>query len=81
MKENFELMTSRSYGYDSKKHETSNAWKIVRALYENNYVEEGGDAVLPKKIHQIWFGGKLPLKYNKLTDTWKRFHPDWEYKL
>jgi mannosyltransferase OCH1-like enzyme len=81
MKEDFESMMSRSYGYDSKKHEISNAWKVVRALYENNYIEEGGDAVLPKKIHQIWFGGKLPLKYNKLTDTWKKHHPDWEYKL
>ena len=36
---------------------------------------------IPKKIHQIWLGSKLPKKYSKWCDSWKRHNPEWEYKL
>lgn len=36
---------------------------------------------IPKKIHQIWLGGKIPSKFETLTKTWSELNFDWEYKL
>jgi FkbM family methyltransferase len=34
---------------------------------------------IPKTIHQVWIGPKPPP--TAMMDTWKRMHPDWQYKL
>ena len=37
---------------------------------------------IPKKIHQIWLGGKKPPnKFIPWMKSWQKFNPDWEYKL
>lgn len=36
---------------------------------------------IPKVIHQIWLGSPLPRKLKKFSETWRRRHPDWEFKL
>jgi mannosyltransferase OCH1-like enzyme len=36
---------------------------------------------IPKIIHQIWLGSPVPKKFQDLMQTWKKLHPDWEYKL
>lgn len=38
---------------------------------------------IPKIIHQIWYQGEnnIPEKYKKWQNSWKKYHPDWEYKL
>ncbi len=36
---------------------------------------------IPKIIHQIWLGSEFPEKFKPLVESWKKFHPDWEYKL
>ncbi|MCH9620727.1 MAG: hypothetical protein S4CHLAM20_01280 [Chlamydiia bacterium] len=37
---------------------------------------------IPKIIHQVWVGSKpIPEKYKEYMETWKKLHPDWEYKL
>lgn len=43
---------------------------------------ENNKPIIPKKIHQIWLGGKgVPKKSIKWMNSWKRLNPDWEYKL
>lgn len=39
------------------------------------------DNAIPKIIHQIWSGVKEPLPafFEKLGETWRKNHPDWEY--
>lgn len=39
--------------------------------------------IIPKIIHQIWSGIEEPLPplFEKLGNTWKEHHPDWEYIL
>lgn len=54
---------------------------MVKALYEKNYLASDGEPQIPKKIHQVWIGGELPVRYKRFTESWSRFHPDWEYKL
>jgi inositol phosphorylceramide mannosyltransferase catalytic subunit len=60
-------------------------WSLVESLYHQNYVfhviKRDRTPVIPKKIHQIWLGGKLPEKYKSFTESWQILHPDYEYKL
>jgi len=37
----------------------------------------------PKIIHQIWEGRSEPLPdfYQKMGETWKKHHPDWQYEF
>lgn len=36
---------------------------------------------IPRIIHHIWFGGKLPEQYQQWRETWRAFHPGWEMYL
>ena len=57
-------------------------WKIVKTLYETHLcAKPSKEPRIPKVIHQIWIGGKLPEKYLPLQKSWKEHHPDWEYRL
>jgi inositol phosphorylceramide mannosyltransferase catalytic subunit len=82
MIDDYNIMLQRSYGYDEEYQINSPEWKLARKLYDSNYLEaKGKKDRIPKKIHQIWLGSELPEEYRKYTDSWKVFHPDWDYKL
>ena len=36
---------------------------------------------IPRVIHQIWLGSPLPESLAKLSATWRRLHPYWEFRL
>ena len=65
-----------------KKSETDK-WNSLIELYKNNYLngEYSEKLRIPKIIHQIWLGSPFPQEYEKISETWKKFHPDWEYHL
>ena len=50
-------------------------WALLEKMYDNRSTKGS----IPKVIHQIWLGGKMPQKFKNLSDTWKI--PGWEYKL
>ena len=58
-------------------------WQLFEKLFEDNYLNYTGDKadIIPKRIHQIWLGSPLPDKFKAYTDSWRVFHPEWEYKL
>ena len=66
-------------------HKSSEAekWNLLQKLYKDNYLEAQSlnKPRIPKIIHQIWLGSPFPEKYIELQNTWKKFHPDWEYHL
>ena len=36
----------------------------------------------PKIFHFIWIGGKtMPVSFKENMETWKSFHPNWEFRL
>lgn len=38
--------------------------------------------MIPKIVHYIWFGGKpFPEKIQRCIDSWRKFLPDYEFKL
>ncbi len=61
------------------------AWlKSWQIHYEKNnpaQVPAHKSSIIPKVIHQIWLGGTLPEKYKNWVESWKKYHPGWEYKL
>jgi len=58
-------------------------WKLLNLLFIKNKNNDNinNKTNIPKKIHQIWLGGKIPSKYEELQKTWINNNPDWEYKL
>ena len=78
--ETYEQLIRHSYGY-SFNEQSQGGCPVVRALYEKNYLNSDGERKIPKKIHQIWLGSPFPDKYRKFSESWRKFHPNWEYKL
>ena len=80
MKESLETLMKSSYAFNKNIFNSNPKWAIIKELYDKNFVYTDRQ-VMPKKIHQIWLGSELPRRYRRLTETWKEFHPDWEYRL
>ena len=49
--------------------------------YNPSVFADSSSAKIPKKIHQIWLGGQVPECFLAYMESWKRYHPDWEYYL
>jgi len=43
--------------------------------------QKSSNASIPKLIHQSWSDNALPLKFQEWSDTWRTYHPDWEWVL
>lgn len=68
---NTSLFNREHIGFFKEQYEKSHFSKIVPS---NNLK-------IPKKIHQIWLGSPFPEKYKAFQESWKKFHPDWQYIL
>jgi mannosyltransferase OCH1-like enzyme/glycosyltransferase involved in cell wall biosynthesis len=38
-------------------------------------------ALIPRIIHQTWKTREIPFEFLGCVDSWRRLHPDWEYRL
>jgi inositol phosphorylceramide mannosyltransferase catalytic subunit len=57
-------------------------WNLYRQLFGIYSVRHPmGDYIIPKKIHFVWLGSPLPERYQKMVDSWIKFHPEWEVKV
>jgi mannosyltransferase OCH1-like enzyme len=67
----------------SKKLRKDARWKRIKQLYDQHILSAHPTTQvrIPKIIHQIWLGSPLPEKYKEIQATWKKYHPDWEYRL
>jgi mannosyltransferase OCH1-like enzyme len=57
---------------------------FFRTLYVKNnpaQIKRSRILKIPKIIHQIWIGKKLPAVFLKFVQSIQMYHPDWEYKL
>jgi mannosyltransferase OCH1-like enzyme len=60
------------------------SWKLAHSLYITYLQQKPIRAEcprIPRIIHQIWLGSEVPEKYHCLQESFKQFHPDWEYCL
>jgi mannosyltransferase OCH1-like enzyme len=80
--ETYDKLIRQSYGHVEDMYLASDGYKITKSLYEKNYYNnDSGEPLIPKKIHQVWIGGKMPDEYQRFSDSWQKHHPGWEYKL
>ena len=58
-------------------------WDVIESNYKKFYINYSEDRfpVIPKKLHMVWLGGELPARYTRFVETWKNFHPEWEFKI
>src|SRR5271154_6297433 len=40
-----------------------------------------GGVMIPRVIHQTWRGADLPAPFARLAETWRRHHPQWQWRL
>ncbi|HAR62504.1 MAG: hypothetical protein DKM50_02645 [Candidatus Margulisiibacteriota bacterium] len=81
IKVSFKESSKTAYTYKEEEYVSNPRWQLLEQLFNANYTNKVINGQIPKKIHQIWLGGKFPKKYHKIQESWKRFHPDWEYYL
>lgn len=81
---NFHAAMSNSPRYLEKNTDSDPSWSGVKKLYDTYAVQDLQYAAtprIPKIIHQVWLGSSFPEKYIYFQNTWRMFHPDWEYIL
>jgi mannosyltransferase OCH1-like enzyme len=58
-----------------------NFFKTMYAVYRPDILLRSKNIKIPKIIHQIWIGKDVPIEFKQFVETWKKYHPDWEYRL
>ncbi|MGI9264523.1 MAG: glycosyltransferase family 32 protein, partial [Gammaproteobacteria bacterium] len=56
----------------------------LASLYDRNrpdLIEARPTPSIPKIIHQIWLGSPVPKKLRRYSDSWRKHHPDWEFRI
>lgn len=84
IKINFDESMKTSYTHNYAFAQACPEWKMVKNLYNNHFLinpKYCAKERIPKKIHWIWLGSPLPEKYKKFQESWKKYHPHWEFKL
>ena len=77
-KPEFWASVQRSQGGSFPRNDAS--WQLVEESYARWNPRQDTGAI-PRRLHQIWLGSPLPRLYARWAQTWRRFHPDWEYRL
>jgi len=71
-----------TYSFNQLAYDQNPGWGVLLNLYNQNYIFGKKDEInIPKKIHQVWLGSPVPERYNEWRKSWKRFNPNWEYRL
>ena len=55
-------------------------YDFFKNLYDKNSLKKVAFRPLPsipKIIHVMWLGGKMPAQYERFVQTWYKYHPDW----
>ncbi len=53
----------------------------LRRAFESKRPPHRQKGSVPKIIHQIWLGSPLPRSLQNNHQTWRRYHPDWKFKI
>jgi len=56
-------------------------WQWIIEKYENFLKNKESHEIVPRTIHQIWIGSKVPKKYDQWRESWKKMNPDYDYVL
>ncbi|MEJ5189648.1 glycosyltransferase [Treponema sp. J25] len=67
---------------EQKKLENLPVWELAERRF-NDFLNQSLPITqrIPRIIHQIWLGSPVPEAYKTFMQSWKLYHPDWEYIL
>ncbi len=75
----------RVFSLVEKSQADQKRYRLLKKVWQRNrpsFVQPAKSSKIPKIIHQIWLGPKKPPHFFlKFRESWKRLHPDWEYRL
>ena len=65
-----------------RSYQSENHWQRLDVEF-GMWLATGGESnqKIPKVIHQVWIGGKIPEKYKRWTESWLVHNPDYDYIL
>jgi len=73
---------SMKFSLDYKSKEKVDKWDILINRYNEFKSSNNSKSIIPKIIHQVWIGPKMPDLETKLTtDIRSNINPDWEYVM
>jgi mannosyltransferase OCH1-like enzyme len=81
--EDFKTMVHRISDFEPINYKVDWRWQLLEELYEKNWhhTEPVVYSNIPQIIHQIWLGSELPEGYKEWADSWKKFNPNYTYRL
>ena len=56
-------------------------WELIIKRYDHFINVNKNQVIVPKIIHQIWLGSKVPKKYDIWRKSWMKKNPEFEYIL
>ena len=56
-------------------------WEWIVEKYDLFLDSSIKNEIVPRTIHQIWLGSKVPKKYDIWRNSWIKYNPDFEYIL
>lgn len=65
-----------------EKNNNKNLLDFFRSLYDKNKPDQydaASQAKIPKIIHHIWLGKRIPEEYIPYRASWIKHHPDWAF--
>ncbi|MBI2775405.1 hypothetical protein HYX58_05350 [Candidatus Dependentiae bacterium] len=78
----FSSMRWHEFSHAHSRHQVISDLSHWYSLFQKaEQFEVDGIMRIPKIIHQIWLGGKLPAQYEQWCASWKKMNPEWEYKI
>ena len=56
-------------------------WEWINKRYDHFINVNKNQVIVPRIIHQIWLGSKVPKKYDIWRKSWMKKNPEFEYIL
>ncbi len=75
-----ESMQLEHYASTMDRPDFSYVYNFFKDIYEKNSFDKvapQSESRIPKIIHVMWLGGKLPEEYVRYVESWKKYHPKW----
>ncbi len=75
-----ESMLLKDFPHILDRDDYKTVYGIFKNLYEkHNFktIDQSKGARIPKIIHVMWLGGKLPSEFEAYVASWKKYHPRW----
>lgn len=75
-----ESMQTNAYQNVLQQGQSQQLLSVFRNLYTRNnfsHVTVQQTAKIPKYLHTVWFGGKMPEEYEPFCQSWIDYHPEW----